>query len=93
MAKLTETSYFRITYLENEVLQAYKKDDFVNDRGWDNLEAGACIKGFHKNCGMTGKEFSGVMSSLVKKGWCWTDGKWFGLTPEAIAILKEHEGK
>lgn len=90
--KMGATAYFRLTYLENEVIQAYKKDDFVQDRGWDDPEAGAWVKGFHQDCGMSGKEFSGVMSSLVKKGWCWTDGEAFGLTEEAIATLKEYEG-
>ena len=56
-----------LTENEKKVIRAYKKDCYVSDYGWDSTEAAAWTDGFHKDCGLDGKVFSGVMSGLAKK--------------------------
>ena len=77
-----------LTDLEIKVIKAYKKDDFVNDYGYEHPEAGAWVVGFHKDCGMSGKVFSGVMSSLSKKGVILCNGESFQLSEEGIEIAR-----
>lgn len=70
----------KITELEERVLFAFVNDDCVNDDGWQSKTAATQVKGFHRSCEMDGNTFSGVFSSLVKKGILWTNGESFGLT-------------
>ncbi len=74
----------KLTEREIKVIKVYKKDDFVNDCGFEDPDAATWVKNFHKDCGMNGKEFSGVMSSLCKKGFADTNGESWWLTEKGI---------
>ena len=80
-----------LTESEEKVLKAYMKDDFVSDHGWDSPDAGAWSQDFHKDVGMNGTSFSGVMSSLCKKDIFWSNGESFGLTTKGIEVAKAYE--
>lgn len=86
--KITIKELMKLTEREKRVIRAYKKDDFVMDDGWESLEAGAWVKGFHEDCNMNGKEFSGVMSGLSKKGLIYTNSESFSLTEKGIEIAR-----
>lgn len=58
-----------ITDNEKRVLNALMKDDFISDHGWADPAASTWIDCFaHDLVPMDGLVFSGVMSSLYKKG-------------------------
>ncbi len=78
-----------LTKNEIKVIKAYKDDDFVSDFGWDNPSNAGWVKGFHNECKLDSKTFSGTMSSLVKKGIFWTNGEAFGLTNKGIQIAEK----
>jgi hypothetical protein len=77
-----------LTEKEIIVLKKFKDDDFVSDVGWENPKASTWVEDFHKDCKMSGKEFSGVMSSLVKKDIIWSTGESFGLKDAGREFLK-----
>lgn len=78
-----------LTEKEATVIRAYKEDDFVNDKGFESPESCTWVKDSHRACKMSGKEFSGVISSLVKKGIVKTDGETWSLTSEGIEVARE----
>ena len=64
-----------LTDNEIAVIRAFKADCFVKDHGWESPDAAAWTQGFHRDCGLSGRVFSGTMSSLSKKGLiCCNDG-------------------
>ena len=79
----------KLTINEIAVLDAFTKDCYVRDHGWEDPLAGAWVDGFHEECNMSGKTFSGVMSSLIKKDILWTlgPGESFGLTDKGRKIV------
>jgi hypothetical protein len=78
----------QITEKEIVVLKTFKDDDFVSDVGWENPKAFTWVVDFHKDCKMSGKEFSGVMSSLIKKGIILSTGESFGLSDAGREVLR-----
>lgn len=80
-----------ITPREKQVIIAYKNDDHVSDNGWDYFGSQAWIDILSDNSNIKGKAFSGIISSLVKKGLMFTDGEAIGLTKLGIKIAKEIE--
>lgn len=79
----------KLTINEIAVLDAFTKDCYVRDHGWEDDMAAGWIDGFHEDCNMNGKTFSGVMSSLVKKDILWTNGpgEAFGLTDKGREVV------
>ncbi len=69
-----------LTTNEAKVIEAYTKDEFVSDYGWEDPKSGAWVKNFHEDAGLSARSFPGVMSSLEKKGVISTNGESFGLT-------------
>lgn len=82
-----------LTKMELKVLKAYKKDQYVNDYGWESERAAAWIDGFAADAGIASKSFPGVISSLVKKKIVGTDGKAFWLTDLGRLTAKTLEEK
>ena len=80
----------KLTEREIKVIKVYKEDDFVSDfekvkgDGWKSEKACTWLRHMAEDCGFSGKEFSGVMSSMVQKGLIFTDGICFGLTIKGI---------
>jgi len=79
-----------VTKHEELVLIAFTKNDIVRDYGYDNggstwvtnLSTDLTSK-------MNGRVFSGLMSSLVKKGFMITNGESCSLTEEGVKVTKE----
>ena len=78
----------KLTEKEIAVIRAYKEDDFVNDKGFESPEACTWVKESHRACKMNGREFSGIISSLVKKGLVVTDGETWKLTSVGIEAAR-----
>lgn len=80
-----------VTDLEREVLRAYAGNDHVNDYGWQDPEAAAWVDVLSddvEDCGINGKQFSGLMASLVNKGLMQTNGESCNLTQAGRQALK-----
>ena len=66
----------QLTHHEVKVITALCDDDFFQDSGetW--------IEGFAEDNDINPRSFSGILSSLVKKGFVQTNGEYFGLTQD-----------
>lgn len=82
-----------VTELEKKVLIAFSRNDHVRDYGWQDPEAAAWVDvlsdDLETDFGMSGKVFSGVMSSLVKKGLIDTNGDSCSMTDNGRKVLKD----
>ncbi|MFW6026152.1 MAG: hypothetical protein ACOCRX_07400 [Candidatus Woesearchaeota archaeon] len=78
----------KLTKLERKVIITYMNDDYVSDYGWDNEHAGAWIDVLSENCGLKGRLFSGVMSSLYKKELIIGNDECFSLTKKGIEVAR-----
>ncbi len=70
-----------VTEKEQKVIQAIKNSEFLeepSDPIW--------IKGLAEDAELDGKEFSGVVSSLIKKEIVFSDGETIGLTVKGQKI-------
>lgn len=87
----------KLTALEKQVIQAFKDDCYVGDVGWENpgamTWADELSHTMKSDYGMSGKTFSGVMSSLYKKELVYGNNESFGLTKKGIEAAKKLNNK
>jgi hypothetical protein len=73
----------KLTEMEKKTITLYIEDNFKDEIGdpvW--------VDGYAQDLGITGKQFSGIMSSLSQKGFAYTNGESWGLTNEGIEAAK-----
>jgi hypothetical protein len=73
----------KLTKLERKLIDLYSRDHFK-----DELGDPVWIDGYAQDMGISGKAFSGVMSSMVQKGLVYTNGESFGLTEKGIEMTE-----
>ena len=79
-----------ITQAERQLLITYVKDPYVRDFGWHHKEAGAWINVLSdemQSQHINKHQFSGIFSSLVKKGVISSNGEDCCLTPMGMEII------
>jgi len=81
-----------LTEKEKQVLKAFKDDCYVGDVGWENEGAMTWTDEFsldmQSDYGMAPSTFSGVMSSLYKKGLLYGNNESFGLTKKGVEAAR-----
>ncbi len=68
-----KNKYNDLTELERNVLSIMRTDDFY-ENGVDSILWGDVLSDTMRNCGIYGKTYSGVLSSLNKKGYLSSSG-------------------
>jgi len=73
-----------LTKPEKELIKAYKENEDVQERGFDNIHSSANMNTVRNELDMTEKEFIKIIITLTKKGMVSVDEGYISLTGKGM---------